>query len=268
MKNEISGEVEDVSEFESAQSGITAADYIPIEDTLLQTTINDASISASSEIPGQFLQKLKGDTVNKIAAITDTGTIFKTTVVEQNKSVKTQSVKKVNTGKFVNNSKSLQLFAGAELLRTIGINDDINSNLTGLGLNLKLEKKITQRFAATLSYGLYHFPQTYKAIYSFPSDTTTFQRFTLDILALGVKYRFGKSFYISAEGGTILKSKVNSRLLFMIAPSAGVLLPLKGRRKIDIGLKFYNTLSRASLYDPVIDAGGYGILSVRVAYGF
>jgi hypothetical protein len=171
----------------------------------------------------------------------------------------------------VNANKNLQLFAGVELLRTTGIKDDKNSNLYGGGISLKLEKRIGRKFSGTLSYGLYHFPKDYTAINAFPvADTTTIQRFTLDILALGGRYIFARVFYLSAEGGLVFKSKVNERILFVLTSSAGCLFPLKKRHnKIDIGLKLYNTLDRVSLYGTsVLETGGYRIFSLRLAYGF
>lgn len=167
--------------------------------------------------------------------------------------------------------KDLRLFGGSEISRSTDIKDEVNANLMGWGVNIKIEKRITRNFSATASFGIIHFSGRYISLFNpFRSNgEDTIKNFTLTPLLGGIRYRLGAVVYLSAEAGLTFKNKANDRLLVILAPSAGVLLPVKGNKKVDLGLKFSHTVARPSLLgDPIPESGGYSFLSFRLAYGF
>ncbi|HEY0676896.1 MAG TPA: hypothetical protein VGD17_01375, partial [Chitinophagaceae bacterium] len=167
--------------------------------------------------------------------------------------------------------KSFRFFAGGGLVRTAGIRDDINTNLMGWEANVKAEKRITQNLSATVSFGVAHFTGRYKSKFNRFRSTgdSTIQNFTLTPLLAGFRYKLGSIMYLSAEAGITFKNKANDRIRPILSPSAGILLPTKGDRKIDIGIRFSHLMVSPSLLgDPVLQTGGYSFLSLRLAYGF
>ncbi|MGF2414528.1 MAG: hypothetical protein ACQUYJ_19490, partial [Ferruginibacter sp.] len=226
FENKVISDTEDILDDETETTATAAADYLPVEDTFLQASANEKSISSDLKINEPAKQKLKDDTVgNQFPALIDTSTVPKTTITKQTERATAKTTRRGNGREASKNGKSLQFFVGAELLRTTDLNDGRNSNLNGYGINIKLERPINKKFSGTGSFGIAHFSGRYTTVpfNPFPSGDSAINNFTLTPLLAGVRYKLGAIVYLSAEGGITFKNKVNDRLLPIIAPSAGVL---------------------------------------------
>ena len=259
-----------------AGSTITSTDYLPVaaetKDTItgliaqIKTVKENSNQGINSRIDS--VQQSPPGTINTSELIE----IGKTATLGNSYSgVKTNKQSRNNKLSTSSKANGLQLFAGIELSRTTNIKDEENDNLMGGGVNLKVEKGITKKISATASFGILHFSGLYTSVFNpFRSNgKNTIKNFTLSPLLAGIRYRLVGVMYLSTEAGITFRNKANDRLLLVLAPSAGVLLPVKENKKIDLGLKFSHTVARPSfLGDPILQTGGYSFLSFRCAYGF
>lgn len=163
----------------------------------------------------------------------------------------------------------LKWFAGGEVsMITNAENRSEKLKATGFGFGIKMEKTFSRRFSWTLGAHLNYFTGTYTYTSFTSGRDSTVTNFAFVPVLLGLKYYPLKKWYVSFETGALVKASRMIRTKLMVAPSAGVLLPLKNSSSIDVGIRYAHVVRGfATLETPGLHAGGYGFLSVRVAYG-
>ncbi|MEO5562194.1 MAG: hypothetical protein ABIR18_02140, partial [Chitinophagaceae bacterium] len=109
----------------------------------------------------------------------------------------------------------------------------------GIGGAVNADYLLSRKVSAALTVGYDHF---YGNVFDVFTDETI-HGFSILPVMVGVKYYFPSQFYISGQGGMVvgLKHAGNAPAL---SPGIGMLLPVNGKRKIDIGLKFTGVLSQ------------------------
>jgi hypothetical protein len=165
---------------------------------------------------------------------------------------------------------NLNWFIGAEFLKIINSgNTGTTWKASGVAVGIKLENTFSKRFSWTLGAHLNYLQGrfTYINVNGAVVDTSATDLASLPVL-FGLKYYPINKFYVSFETGFFLKPVSISRTKLAIVPSLGVLLPLKNKNSIDLGVKYtYVARGFATLETPGFIAGGFGTFSLRAAYG-
>ena len=117
-----------------------------------------------------------------------------------------------------------------------------------LGGTARLQYGITNSFAVTLTSGVYNFFSK-----NMPGTDTKYPTLNIIPLKLGVKAFVAPNFYLAAEGGAAFIER-NETTKLDLSPGLGW-----ANRKWDVGLRYENFLA---------PKGNYGIVGLRLAYGF
>lgn len=134
----------------------------------------------------------------------------------------------------------------------------------GAGFGVSGEFAINRRWATIISTDFYNFYG--RVIDHFNQDTI--KGFSILPVMAGIKYYSKEKFYIGAQGGIVVGLK-HAGNYPGLAASTGMLMPLKGGNKIDIGLKFTAALSQASIPENnFLNRGGYSFLSGNIGFFF
>ena len=167
-------------------------------------------------------------------------------------------------------SPKLQWSIGAQISRVVNVkkkNDVFDA--TGLGINLKMERAISQKFKFTAGVNFdYFFGRYTSTIYRGGGGDTTVNRFAIAPVFVGAKYCVRNNFYLSAEIGPALKASSITRTKLALAPSIGMLLPLANHHFLDIGLRYTHIVKGYGIPESIsLQNGGYGFVSIRASYG-
>lgn len=206
---------------------------------------------------------------------TDTGAIRRV-VVRGDDNTAGNSLRSSN-GKAERTESKVIWFMDAQISRITGFeNQNETFRAIGLGAGIKMESSISKKFSWTvgLSFDNFMGNYTYTRFSGSPGDTTagspkdtTIDNFAIAPLLLGLKFYY-KKFYLSAEMGLAFKASSATRTKLALAPSIGVLLPSGSHNSIDISLRFTHIVTGYGIPESNgLENGGYGFLSIRVAYG-
>jgi hypothetical protein len=163
----------------------------------------------------------------------------------------------------------LTWFIGAEFLTiTNAENQSEKLKASGFGVGIKIEREFGKKFSWTIGAHWNYFKGNY--IYSTFNGSLhdTITHFAFIPVLVGIKYYPINKWYVSFETGPSFKTSRMGPTKLGVVPSAGVLLPLRNGSGIDLGMKYTHIIRGfATPETPGLQAGGYGILSLRVAYG-
>ncbi len=166
-------------------------------------------------------------------------------------------------------TSKLTWFPGAELLFTTNAeNRSQKLKATGIGIGIKMERHFSSSFSWTVAAHFNYF----KGKFSYTSFTgardTSVNNFASIPIFAGLKYYPILPLYLSFEMGPSIKASSKTTTKLAVTPSAGVLLPLRNGNVVDLGIKYTHVVRGfATPETPGLQAGGYGILSFRLAYG-
>ncbi|SEO25470.1 hypothetical protein SAMN05192574_106285 [Mucilaginibacter gossypiicola] len=169
--------------------------------------------------------------------------------------------------------KQTSLSVGSEIIAPLnmdyqGNNTDVHIN-AGFGVNLKLEKPITETLHFTVAAGFIFTESTPEYLFSSNSSNVFYDNNFHNLYAYlpvtaGLKYYWAKHFYVNAEAGSAFSINSRARTSFIYAGGAGVVVPIGPHHGLDFGLQFERGYKNTD-YDHAISQLG---LSVAYKYRF
>lgn len=139
---------------------------------------------------------------------------------------------------------------------------EISSMAIGLGANG--EFAINRKWATLITADFHHFFGT--VINHFNQDTI--KGFSILPVMAGLKIYPNEKFYLGAQAGVSVGLQ-HAGNCPAIGAFTGILVPLKGGNKVDIGLKFTGIMRQTSFPENTfLNRGGYSFLSGRIGYFF
>lgn len=176
--------------------------------------------------------------------------------------------------------KQTSLSAGTEIIAPLNMDyrrdngTDFNTN-AGFGVNLKLEKPITETLHFTAAAGLVftqsspqylylNFNPNYSGSSNVFYDNDFHNLYAYLPVTAGLKYYFTKYFYVNAEAGSAFSINNRARTSFIYSGGAGAVVPIGPHHGLDFGLQFERGYKNTDYDHPISQLG----LNIAYKYRF
>jgi len=138
----------------------------------------------------------------------------------------------------------------------------INSN--GFGVGASFEYVLTKKVSIASDIDINFFTSNIKNVFTHKVTNG----FAIMPVLAGVKWGAVKNIYLSGKAGMAVGLK-NAGTNLTLSPGIGYLFNIKGKQKIDMGIRLIGVLPKASLPENTfLEKGGYSFLAFKLAYQF